>query len=67
MGLSESEQKEQGHDDDNDNILTKEVDSWSNFEYSLREENRLLFNKMLSECRKNEDYATAASFKDEYF
>jgi hypothetical protein len=56
MGLSESEQKEQGHDDDNDNILTKEVDSWSNFEYSLREENRLLFNKMVSECEENEDY-----------
>jgi hypothetical protein len=71
MGLSESEQqKEQGHDDDdddNDNILTKEVDSWNNFEYALREENRLLFNKMVSECRENEDYATAASSKDEYF
>jgi hypothetical protein len=42
MGLSESEQKEQGRDD-NDNILTKEVDSWSNFAYALSEENRLLF------------------------
>jgi hypothetical protein len=68
MGLSESEQqKEQGHNDDNDNILTKEVDLWSNFEYALREENRLLFNKMVSECRENEDFATAASSKNEYF
>jgi hypothetical protein len=66
MGLSESEQKEQG-DDDNDNILIKEVDSWSNFEYALREESRLLFKKMVSECRENEDYATAVSSKDEYF
>jgi hypothetical protein len=32
-----------------------------------REENRLLFSKMLSECRENEDYIKAASSKDEYF
>jgi hypothetical protein len=38
--------KEQRHCDDN-NILTKEIESWNDFEYSLREENRLLFNKML--------------------
>jgi hypothetical protein len=67
MGLSESEQKEQGHDDDNDNILTKEVDSWNNFEYARREENRLLFNRMSSECKGNEDYVRAAGSKDEYF
>jgi hypothetical protein len=41
-----SEQKE----DDNVDILAKEIDSWSNYEYALREENRLLFNKMLTEC-----------------
>jgi hypothetical protein len=65
MGLSDSEQKEQGHDDDdNDNILNKEVDSWSNFEYALREEERLLFNKMLSECKENEDCTNAANSKD---
>ena len=48
-------------------ILFKEIKSWSNFEYALREENRLLFSKMLSECRQNEDYIKAASSKDEYF
>ena len=41
-----NEQKE----DDNVDILAKEIDSWSNYEYALREENRLLFNKMLTEC-----------------
>ena len=35
--------------------------------HALREENRLLFNKMLSECRENEDYIRAANSKDEYF
>ena len=42
------------------------IDSWSNFEYALREESRLLFNKMLSECKENEDYVKAANSKDEY-
>jgi hypothetical protein len=32
-----------------ENILTKEIESWKGFEYALREENRLLFSKMLSE------------------
>jgi hypothetical protein len=36
-----------------------------NFEYALREENnRLLFNMMLSECRENEDYIRASSSRD---
>jgi hypothetical protein len=52
---------------DGNNILTKEIDSWSNFEYALREESRLLFNKMLSECKDNEDLVRAANSKDEYF
>ena len=49
------------------NILTQEIDSWSYFEYVLREENRLVSNKMLSECKENEDFSHAASSKDEFF
>jgi hypothetical protein len=48
-------------------ILSSEIKSWKRFEYALREENRLLFNKMLSECRENQDLVRAASSKDEYF
>ena len=59
--------EEQQHSDDRDDILTKEIDSWSNYEYALREENRLLFNKMLSECKENEGLVGAANSKDEYF
>ena len=47
--------------------LVQEMDSWNNFEYALRKENRLLFNKMLSECKENEDLVRAANSKDEYF
>jgi hypothetical protein len=31
------------------------------------EENIILFNRMISECGKNEDYIRAASSKDDYF
>jgi hypothetical protein len=65
MGQPENEQK--AEDISDSNILAQEIDSWSNFEYALREESRLLFNKMLSECRENEDLARAANSKDEYF
>jgi len=51
----------------NKDILFEEIKSWEHFEYALREENRLLFSKMLSECRQNEDYIKAVSSKDEYF
>jgi hypothetical protein len=47
--------------------LTKEIDSWSKYEYALREEDRVLFNKMLSESKDNEDLTRAANSKDEYF
>ncbi|HEX6378657.1 MAG TPA: hypothetical protein VFZ60_06230 [Nitrososphaeraceae archaeon] len=47
-------------DNDNDNILTKEVVSWKGFEYALRQPNTSLFNKMLSEYLKNkEEYVSA--------
>jgi hypothetical protein len=67
MGPSHNEQKEEEHDDNVNNILTREIESWNDFEYSLREENRLIFNKMLSECRENEDHIKAANSKDEFF
>ena len=35
-------------------VLSEEIKSWKGFEYALREENRLLFSKMLSECGKND-------------
>jgi hypothetical protein len=48
-------------------ILTDEIKSWERFEYALREEDRLLFKKMLDECVENEDYARAAGSKDEEY
>jgi hypothetical protein len=50
-----------------ENVLTREIESWKGFEYALREENRLLFNKMLSECEENKDYVKAASSKGQSF
>ena len=44
------------------NLLTKEIESWKGFEYALREENRSLFNKMIEEC-KREEYANAVNAK----
>jgi len=37
-------------------ILTSEIENWRLFARALREENRILFNKMLSECKKKEYY-----------
>jgi hypothetical protein len=47
------------------NVLTKEIESWSKFEYALREEDRILFNKILNECRK-EEYTKAFNAKSAY-
>ena len=47
------------------NVLAKEIESWSNFEYSLREEDRILFSKMLNECQK-EEFSNAFNAKGEY-
>jgi hypothetical protein len=45
-----------------DKIVYKEIGSWNGFEYALRQENRSLFNKMLTECQNNEEgYSKAAS------
>jgi hypothetical protein len=47
---------------DND-IVAKEIDSWKGFEYALRQPNATLFNKMLTECLENEEYAAAFKTK----
>jgi hypothetical protein len=47
------------------NILPKEIESWSKFEYALREEDSILFKKMLNECQK-EEYSKAFNAKGEY-
>jgi hypothetical protein len=57
MSLSQNEE----------NILTKEIESWKGFEYALREENRILFNKMLSECQENEAFIKAVNAKGVQF
>ncbi|HET7148253.1 MAG TPA: hypothetical protein VFI73_07120 [Candidatus Nitrosopolaris sp.] len=47
-------------------ILTKEIESWGLYEYALREENRRLFHKMLSRCRKSK-YVSCVKVKGENF
>jgi hypothetical protein len=46
-----------------DNTLAEEIQSWKGFEYALRQPNVTLFNKMLSECLENEEYAAAFKTK----
>jgi hypothetical protein len=48
------------------NVLAKEIESWNCFEYSLREEDSILFNKMLNECQKEEEFSKAFNAKDKY-
>lgn len=49
--------------DEDENILAKEIESWKGFEYVLRKPYATLFNKMLSECLENEEYASAYKTK----
>jgi hypothetical protein len=49
----------------NEDVLTKEIESWKGFANSLKsEKDRQLFNKMLNDCYK---YATAINVKGEPF
>jgi hypothetical protein len=50
---------------DND-ILTKEIESWAGFAYALRKENKTLFEEMLDGCKKTE-YVDCAAAKGESF
>ena len=53
-----------------EDTLDKEIEAWKGFEYALREENKTLFNKMLSnkgECAdcmssRGENFSTEALF-----
>jgi hypothetical protein len=49
------------------NVIAKEIESWNSFEYSLREEDRILFNKMLNECQQEQQYINAANAKGETY
>ena len=51
-------------DSNKDDILDKEIESWKSFEYALREENAILFNKMLEEIRQ---YSKAVTVKGESY
>ena len=46
-----------------DDILATEIESWKGFEYALRQPNATLFNKMLTKCLENEEYAAAFKTK----
>ena len=62
--------KEEKKEDDNNNntLLNREIESWNkHFGYALREENRILFNKMLSECLTDEQYTNAFNTKGESY
>jgi hypothetical protein len=50
----------------NNDILTREIESWNKFEYALRKENRFPFHKMLVECKKL-GYSDCADAKGENF
>jgi hypothetical protein len=51
-------------EEERENIITKEIKSWNNFQYALREEESILL-KILNECQK-EEYTTAFNTKGEY-
>jgi len=51
-------------DNGNNDVLRIEIESWNGLEDSLREENRILFHKMLNECR---EYVDAVKFQRRIF
>ena len=53
-------------EEEQEKILSKEIESWSSFEYAMREEDRILFKKMLNECQKEEEYSKASDAKGKY-
>ena len=64
------EKEDQQKEEENKDILHKEIESWNeHFGYALREENRILFNQMLSECLQadEEQYRNAVNSKGENY
>ena len=53
--------------EEQEKILNKEIESWSSFEYAMREEDRILLKKMLNKCQKEEEeYSKASDAKGKY-
>lgn len=48
----------------NEDILTREIQTWSGFAEALREEDRVLFLRMLKQCYK---YVDSINSKGEYY
>lgn len=48
----------------NEDILTREIQAWSGFAEALREEDRVLFLRMLNQCYK---YVDSINSKGEYY
>jgi hypothetical protein len=48
----------------NEDILTREIQAWSGFADALREEDRVLFLRMLKQCYQ---YIDAINSKGEYY
>ena len=48
----------------NEDTLTQEIESWIGFADALREEDRLLFLRMLNECYQ---YTSSINSKGDYF
>jgi hypothetical protein len=66
--IEEEDKEDQQQEEEIKDTLDKEIESWNeHFGYALREENRILFNQMLSECLNEEEYAKAVNAKGEYF
>ena len=65
----EKEDQEQEKENEKDILLDKEIESCNGyFGYALREENRILFNQMLSECLTDEEqYRNAINSKGENY
>ena len=63
----EKEDQQQKEEENKKDILQKAIESWNeDFGYALREENRTLFNQILSECLSDEEqYRNAVNSKGE--